>query len=345
MYKVHKFLSIFTLLLTLINSTKISSCISNTSCKCILNDYSFILINCSYSLPNLPILNSNISINIKNIIARNALIHWPTNLCRYPNIKILDLSYSYFHSELIEFSCLYQLIHLNLSQTQLKTIPILQKTLQIIDLSNNKIEIIDGKKFRLLNNLIELYLQNNPFKQINYFEYFLNLLNLKYFNLITYNSSIRFQKSLTINQWINLAHKWKNRNQSLIIQTNIISFQSIFPSNSNQFRLISIDLMKIILQTLSNSTFTTLISTPKCNCIDLENYQRIFSFKNNDENLFSLFQTSTCLMPNGIIHARLFDYRTLIDLNCTMIKTKTFNSCSLLDNYLFIYFVIFYLFY
>ncbi len=345
MYKTHQLLIILSLRLTLINSAKISSCILNTPCKCLLTDYSFTLINCSYSLPNLPIVHSNISIHITRIIARNALIRWPTYLCNYSNIEILDFSGSNFHSQSIDLSCLYQLIHLNLSQTQLKIIPIIQRNLQILDLSNNQIENFDGNSFRWLNHLNKLYLQNNPLKQINHFEYLLILSQLQFINLKSSNPFTTIRKSLTINQWINLAHKWKNINKTLIIWTNTISFQSIFPSNSNQFQLISLDLMKIIFQTLANSTFTTLVSTPKCNCIDLRNYQRVFSLINTDENQWPLFQTSTCLMPNGIIHARLFDQRTLTDLHCITLEKKISDSCSVLDYHLVLYLVIFYLFY
>ncbi len=347
MYKVHQLLIILSLLLTLINSAKISSCILNTPCKCLLTDYSFTLINCSYSLPNLPVVHSNISINITRIIARNALIRWPTHLCNYSNTEILDFSGSYFHLQFLDLSCLYQLIHLNLSRTQLKSVPKnIQKKLQILDLSNNQIENLDGNSFRLLNNLNQLYLENNPLKQINHFEYLLSLSHLQFLNLKSSNPFTTIKKSLTINQWINLAYKWKNRNRTLIIRTNTISFQSIFPSNSNQFKLISLDVMKIIFQTLANSTFTTSVSTPKCNCTDLRNYQRVFSLINNDENQWPLFQTSTCLMPNGIIHARLFDHRTLMDLHCVILEKNISDSCSVLDYHLFIYLLLlFYLFY
>jgi len=344
MCKVHQLIFILCLLFTLINSVKIFSCISNTSCKCILTEHSFILINCSYSLPDLPIFNSNTSINITKIFARNALIRWPKNLCKYLNIRILDLSGSYFHSQSIDLSCLYHLIHLNLSNTHLTELPNLEKNLQILDLSNNQIEILDGNYFRLLNNLIKLYLQNNPFKQINHLEYLLSLSHLQFINLISIKSVIPIKKPLTVNQWIYLANKWNNTNKSLIIRTNTIPLQSIFP-NSKQFQLISLDLMKIIFKTLSNSTFTTLVFTPKCNCIDLQNYQRIFSFKNTYENLFPLFQTSTCLMSNGIIHVGLFDRRTFTDLHCLSLEKRIQNSCSLLDYHLFILFFIFYLFY
>jgi hypothetical protein len=227
----------------------------------------------------------------------------------------------------------------------LKIIPIIQRNLQILDLSNNQIENFDGNSFRWLNHLNKLYLQNNPLKQINHFEYLLHLSQLQFINLKSSNPFTTIRKSLTINQWINLAHKWKNINKTLIIRTNTISFQSIFPSNSNQFQLISSDLMKIIFQTLANSTFTTLVSTPKCDCTDLRNYQRVFSLINNDENQWPLFQTSTCLMPNGIIHARLFDQRTLTDLHCITLEKKISNSCSVLDYHLVLYLLIFYLFY
>jgi len=344
MCKTHLLLLILCLLLTLTNSAKISSCIPNTPCKCLLTEHSFILTNCSYSLPDLPIFNSNTAINITKILARNALNRWPTHLCKYSNIQILDLSGSYFHSQSIDFSCLFQLIHLNLSNTQLKTIPNFQKNfcknLQILDLSDNQIEILDGNHFRLLNNLIALFIQNNPLKQINHFEYLLSLSRLEFINLISSNFAMPIKKPLRVNQWINLAYKWNNTNKSFIIRTNTIPLQSIFP-NSNQFQLISLDLMKIIFKTLSKSTFTTLLSTPKCNCTHLQNYQHIFSFIDDDQNLLPLFQSSTCLMPDGIIHARLFDRRTLTDLNCLLLEKKIQNSCSILDYHLFLHLFIF----
>jgi hypothetical protein len=110
MCQVHKLLMILSLLFTLTNSTKISSCISNTPCQCLLTEYSFTLLNCSYALPDLPIFNSDTSMNITKMIARNALFRWPRHLCKYSNIQILDLSGSDFHSQSIDLSCLYQLI-------------------------------------------------------------------------------------------------------------------------------------------------------------------------------------------------------------------------------------------
>jgi hypothetical protein len=307
------------------------------------------LVNCSNTLPDLPILNSNTSINITKIFAQNALIRWPTHLCKYSNIENLDLSGSDFHTEFLDLSCLYKLIHLNLSNTKLKQFPNFQnyflKNLQIIDLSNNQIEILHGNYFRVLNNLIQLFIQNNPLKQINHFEYLLSLKHLEFINLISINGfTMPIKKSLTVNQLINLAYKWKNSNKSLVIRTNTIPLQSIFP-NSEQFQLIPLDLMRIIFKTLSNSTFITLFSTPKCNCTHLRNYQRIVSFINSNENLLPLFQSSTCLMPNGIIYARLFDHQTLTDLHCLSLRKKISNSCSLLNYHLFIQFFIFYLFY
>ncbi|CAF2613373.1 unnamed protein product [Rotaria sp. Silwood2] len=166
--------------------------------------------------------------------------------------------------------------------------------------------------------------------------------------LACFCSTMTIKNSLTVTQWIDLAHKWSNSNKKIVIRTNTFSLQSILP-NSDQFQLISLDFMKIILKTLSNSTFTTLFSTPKCHCSHLRNYQRVFSFNNYHKNLSSLFQSTTCLMPNGIIHARLFDHRTFTDLNCSLMgKNMRYpsvqNSCSFLDYHLFIHFLIFYLF-
>lgn len=341
MHRTLEFLLVHCLLFTLINS----SCISNTPCKCLVNEHSFTLLNCSHSLPNLPIFNFNLT----KIVAQNALTRWPTNLCKYSHIEILDLSGSYFHLEFIDLSCLYELINLNLSYSQIKKIPNFDrnflKNLQIIDLSKNQIEIIDGKSFRLLKNLRKLFLGNNPIKQINHFEYLLNLQNLQFINLTSTSSIIPIEKSFTINKWINLAHKWNYTQKSLIIRTNTIPLQAIFPP-INQLKLIPINVMRIIFKTLENSTFITLFSTPKCNCTYLRNYQRIISFINFDEKISSLYQSSTCLMPNGFIHAPLFHHQTLVDLRCLTKKSKSLNSsCSLLDYHLFIQLFIFYLFY
>ena len=107
--------------------------------------------------------------------------------------------------------------------------------------------------------------------------------------------------------------------------------------------------MKTIFQTLSNSTFTTLTSTPKCNCIELRNYQRMFSFVDYQKKYSSpLFQSATCLMLDGITHGRLFDRRTYVDLRCPILGKISFfpllQSSSSTLNSTFIYFLIFFLF-
>jgi len=116
-------------------------------------------------------------------------------LSEYSNIQILDLSGSYFHSRSIDLSCFYKLIYLNLSDTHLTELPNFQKNLQIIDLSNNQIEILDGNHFRLLNNLIKSYIQNDPLKQINHLEYLLSLSHLEFINSISINSVIPIKKT------------------------------------------------------------------------------------------------------------------------------------------------------
>ncbi|CAF4117936.1 unnamed protein product, partial [Adineta steineri] len=174
---VHQF---FLFCFLLINSTKsynLTSCIPNTSCQCYLTQYSFTLLNCSHTLSDVPIFNSTIT----KIIARNAFTQWPSQLCKYSKIQILDLSGSYFDSEFVDISCLTQLIHLNLSNTKLTKIPNFHKNfsnyLQILDLSNNNIKILDGLAFQSLN-LISLLLQNNPIESIEHLEILFNLTNV-----------------------------------------------------------------------------------------------------------------------------------------------------------------------
>ncbi len=353
MYKVHQLFIILCFVFTHTNSAKISLCIPSTPCKCLLTRHSFTLTNCSYSLPDLPIFNSDTSLNITRIVARNALIRWPLNLCKYSNIQILDLANSYFDSQMTDLSCLSQLINLNLSNTQLKKVPNFEKSvskyLQILDLSSNQIQFLDGNMFRSLNNLISLFIQNNPLKQIDHFEYLLSLSQIQFINLNSASSDMIIKKPLTANQWVNLAHKWNNSNKSFVMRANTIPFQSIFP-NFDQFHFISLDLIEIIFRKFLNSTFTTLFSTPKCNCTHLRNYQRVFSIIHDEKNLSPLFRSVVCLMPNGIIYAPLFDHGTYTHLNCSIIgktlhHSPNQNSCSLLSYTLFIQFFIFHLFY
>jgi hypothetical protein len=325
MSKVHQILLFLFLTIISTKSYNVSSCIPNTPCQCYLTQYSFTLSNCSHTLYDLPILNSK---NITKIIARNALIHWPIQLCKYSNIQILDLSGSYFDSQSIDFSCLNHLIHLNLSNTQLNKIPNFQTNfsnyLQILDLSNNNIKVIDGLHFRSLNSLISLFLQNNPIEYIeNLFNLF-NLSNVATINLISSNFNVTRRQSLTINQWIDIANQWNNSIKSFSIRMNNIPLQLIIPS-PDQFQMISVDTMKIVLKMLINSTFITLLNTPKCNCIHLRSYQRFFSFVEYQKKYSSpLFRSAKCLMPDGFTHARLFDRLTYIDLRCPLFGKISF---------------------
>jgi Leucine-rich repeat (LRR) protein len=318
---MRRLLTIVSLLLMGVDLSSASACIPNTPCQCQFVRHSFLLVNCLHSLPNIPILNSNTPANITEISARSALIRWPLNLCQYSQLRELDLSGSYLDFKQIDLSCLPRLIHLNLSATHLNGTPNFRHTslklLQTLDLSNNQIETIDGHLFRSLESLATLWMQSNPLKQVNAFDELLALPRLQSMNLITSSSALAIKQPLNITRWMQLAHQWNSSNRSLLIRTNSISLQSLFPA-ANQLSSMPTKVMKIIFATLSNSFFTTLFFTPKCHCSDLRSYQRIFSFTNDNQNLSSLFQFSTCLMPNGIIHARLFDRRTLADLNCSV---------------------------
>jgi len=126
---------------------------------------------------------------------------------------------------------------------------------------------------------------------------------------------------------------------------NNIPLQFIIP-NPDQFEIISKTTMKIILKTLINSTFITLFNTPKCNCIHLRNYQRMFSYVDYRKKYSSpLFQSVKCLMSDGITHARLFDRRTAVDFGCPLIGKISFfpflQSSSSTLNSTFISFLIF----
>ena len=318
------------LLLVQINfiaSSNISACIPNTPCQCYLTQYSFTLYNCSHALGDVPIFDAKNIHNITRIIARNAFHQWPVQLCKYSNIQILDLSGSNFRSSSsIDFSCLNHLIHLNLSNTQIKQIPKFQgnasQHLQILDLSNNYLRAIDGQQFRIFKNLISLFLQNNPIQSIEHLEDLLNSTTLQSINLHSSSVDLALKQSLTINQWIDLADRWSNTTKSLVIRMNHIPFQSFIPS-PDEFDRMSTDSMKSVLRTLIDSTFVTLFNTPKCDCVALRTYQRMFSFVDYPKKYSSpLFQSVKCVMFDGITHARVFDRRTTIDLRCTSLGRK-----------------------
>lgn len=343
MCKVYYLLLLLLLKIILIKSYNISSCIPNTPCQCYLTQYSLTLFNCSHTLSDLPIFNSKTTPNITKVIARNTFNQWPIQLCKYSNIQILDLSGSFFNSQLIDFSCLNSLIHLNLSNSQLNYIPKFRKHfsnhLQLLDLSNNNIKNLDGKHFQSLPNLISLFLQNNPIETIENIQYLFNLTNLASINLISTNLNIHLEESLTINQWISLANQWNKSSKIFLLRMNNIPLQNIIPY-PEQFESISQDLMKIILKTFINSSFLTLFNTPKCDCIQLRNYQRIFSLIDYQKKYTSpLFQSVQCLLSDGVTHARLFDRRTIIDLQCPTLGRMSFfpslKSSAMKINYQF----------
>ncbi|CAF1226926.1 unnamed protein product [Adineta steineri] len=323
---VHQFF-LFCFLL-LINSTKsynITSCIPNTSCQCYLTKSAFTLSNCSHTLSDIPIFNSN---NITRIIARNAFTQWPSQLCKYSNIHILDLSGSYFNSEFVDLSCLTHIVHLNLSNTKLTKIPNFHKNfsnyLQILDLSNNNIKILDGIAFQSLNNLISLLLQNNPIESIEHLENLFNLTNVELINLHSSNFDVTLKQSLTIDQWIDISHQWENPTKIFTIRMNGIPLQRIIPK-PDQFQIISVDAMKNILKMFINSTFISLSNTPICNCAHLRSYQRYFSYIDHQKKYSSpLFLSTKCLMPDGNTYAPLFDRLTYINLRCPILSKISF---------------------
>jgi hypothetical protein len=245
------------------------------------------------------------------------MIRWPSRLCEYTGLQLLDLSYAILDASHVNVSCLHDLKLVNLSATQLKTVPhLISKRLSTVDLSNNRINTVDGAIFRSSPQLRVIILRNNPLKQIDHFHLIIGLPRLQRLNLLSSLQDLPIPTPINVTQWINLAQQWAKMNRSLVIRTNSFVLQSILPER-DQLPLIPMELMRTILIHLSTSSMTALASTPQCHCDDLTNYQRVFAFVDNHEVVPTLFQSTTCLMSNGVIYARLFDRRTSTDLNCT----------------------------
>ncbi|CAF0921544.1 unnamed protein product [Adineta ricciae] len=321
----HRIQLLLAILIASVETYDITSCIPDTPCRCYLTQYSLTLSNCSQNLADLPIFDSQNVNDITRIIARNALTQWPNRLCQYSSIQILDLSGSYLDSQSTDFSCLTHLVHVNLSNTQLTKIPIFQNNyLQILDLSNNNIKHIDGNDFQPMNNLLSLFLQNNPIQSIDHLGSIFQLANIQLVNLVSSYPDVTLQQSVTIPQWIQLANQWENSTKSFLVRMNNIPFQSIIP-NPEQFQMIPSESMTTILEMFINSTFVTLFNTPKCNCFHLREYQRSFTYVGYSKKYTSsLFQFTKCLMPDGITYARLFDRFTYVDLRCPLLGKISF---------------------
>ena len=328
-----------------------TSCIRNTTCQCSLTRYSLTLNNCSLTSTDLPLLDVKVTSKLTRLIARNAFHQWPSQLCQYPNLQILDLSGSYFDSQSIDFSCLKYLIHLNLSNTQLKSLPTFpfnsSQHLQILDLSNNHIKLLDLTHFQSLTNLISLFVQNNPIEIIDHFQLILLLKSLQSSNFISANLDVSLRRRLTLQEWTQIVQNWNHSMKSFTIRMNNIPFQSIIPL-PEQLKNLSTESLDIIFKMFMNSTFITLFNTPKCLCNQLRTYQRMFSLVDyKDKYSSNLYESVKCVLYDGITHAKLFDRRTLTDLSCPTLARIAFaaiepNFASKLDsNIIFLLFFIY----
>jgi hypothetical protein len=312
------------------NADRTITYIPNTLCQCSLTVHSITLGNCSHMLTDLPILHSKNIVNITRLVARDALIKWPSKLCQYINMQILDLSGSTLNSSSVEFSCLKYLIHVNLSRTQLTNVPKFESNssehLQILDLSNNQIKSVNAMYFQSMKNLISVFLQNNPIRLIEHIQELFYLPHLTSIHLISSNQTVTIEPSLTMDQWSIVAHQWNRSRKSFTLRTQNMPFQSLI-STLELDSILASDIMKIIFEALLNSTFPTPLHTHSCQCNDLRIYQRLFSTVDSAMKYNSaLFQSTTCLMPDRITHGRLFDRRTYIDLHCSFLQKKTFFS-------------------
>lgn len=310
-----------------IQSSTFSSCIPNTNCQCYLTAHSFTFLNCSQKLTDLPIFHAQNIVNVTRIVAPNAFREWPVQLCKYKNVQILDLSGSNFQNSFVNFSCLTQLIHVNLSQTQLNRTPEFHRNmsnhLQFLDLSKNQIKHVDGSSFRSFPNLISIFLQENPIETIGNMSEFFLLPRLQSLNLISSGSNgIRLQPSINERYWEKIGELWSNSpRKTFVIRTKNLPFQNLISSKNSGKS------MKVILSKLLDSTIFGSDQTPLCNCVDLRLYQRLFSSIDTLKKYSSaLFQTTTCLLSDGVTHARLFDRRTYLDFRCPLLSKKNFFS-------------------
>ena len=320
-------LSILFTLFQLTTSSSFFACIPNSSCQCYLTTYALTLLNCSQTLTDLPIFREQNVMNVTRIVAPNAFRSWPSQLCKYKNIQILDLSGSNFSNSAVNFSCLSQLIYVNLSRSELTETPQFYRkmpnNLQFIDVSRNYLKRIDGIDFRYFQNLISLFLQENPIEFIDNLSEFFLLPRLQSLNLISSSSNmVQLRPQISEDRWEKIAERWSNMmDQSFVLRTKNLPFQSLISST------ISSSWSRIIFTRLLESTIISSGHTPKCNCPELRLYQRLFSNIDSMKKYSSpLFESTSCLLVDGVTNARLFDRRTILDFHCPLLGGKNLFS-------------------
>ncbi|CAF1003226.1 unnamed protein product, partial [Didymodactylos carnosus] len=246
------------------------SCIPNTNCSCYFEETSFILSDCDYALPDLPI-PKNVE-QLTKIIVQKGLTRLPHKLCSYKNVQSLDLSESYFEI-ITDLTCLHQLKYLNISSCKIRWINHNAlnnlNELKTIDLSQNQLVKLNCSLFKSLTNLVSLNLSSCKLEQLTNFDLLLSLSHLRTIDL-THNELLTID-SISTRTWLHLTSKWFNSwENSLAINTSI-SFTTFF-HNKNDIDQSDI---KNIIKKLSRSIFSN--SSSLCNCRDMFTYQRIFN--------------------------------------------------------------------
>ena len=163
---------VFIVITDYINAYTLSSSNCPTSCSCDLTSNTLTISSCTsaqatFTLPTNFSADPQLT-SVTSIVARNCLIQsFPTNICSYSGITLLDLSYNQLKSLTnANFNCL--------------------ASLTTVYLNYNNITIVDSSTFNNQTNLRYLNLANNQISQIPQYLFYTHLVNLNYIDL-SYN--------------------------------------------------------------------------------------------------------------------------------------------------------------
>lgn len=196
-------------------------------------------------------LQLHVSSSISN--TRGPLISLPTNICSYPNLILLDLSYNNINGLLntSQLNCLIStLTEIDLSYNSINEMDTnlfqTNSQLQIINLSHNNLTtmpLIDGTIFvNFPTSIISMDFSYNQITSVDFWPIFVrtskrNVLNKILFFLNVFSLSI--EKSMTIDMSHNLISTYTNKVPISIAQFSETPDPRYFYLNNNQIEYLS----------------------------------------------------------------------------------------------------------
>ena len=313
------------------------------SCSCDLTSNTLTISSCTsaqltFNLPTNFTTDAQLA-SVTSIVAKNCLIQsFPTNICSYSGITLLDLSYNQLKSLTnANFNCL--------------------ASLTAVYLNYNNITVVDSSTFNNQANLRYLNLANNQISQIPQYLFYTHLVNLNYIDL-SYNQLTTMElwptylsKIININLKYNQISQFTNNFLWFLAYSNNLP---ALPSSSTvdlQYNKFTTFDDKSIQQygVCSYSDYTTFVknylsifwlnNNPiTCNCANSQRLviDSIYLLANNTNLMFSNLYDSYCTQSSVYLSKHILNFDVCISnsiysycKNSTFERTTTSTTISI----------------